>query len=72
MTKAVCEYPAQLSAQGELRPESAPATFSWATMDVSKSGVMGDATSATAEKGQRWLDSQSAALARRIEGLLGP
>jgi len=71
MTKAVCEYPAQLSAQGELRPESAPATFSWATEDVSKSGVMGDATSATAEKGRHWLSAQSNALARRIELLLG-
>jgi creatinine amidohydrolase len=71
MSKAVCEYPAQLSAQGELRPESAPATFSWTTEDVSKSGVMGDATSATAEKGRRWLDAQSNALARRIEQLLG-
>jgi creatinine amidohydrolase len=70
MTKAVCEYPAELSALGELRPESAPATFSWATEDVSVSGVMGDATSATAEKGQRWLNAQSAALARRIEQLL--
>jgi len=72
MTKAVREYPAQLSAPGKLRPESAPATFSWATQDISKSGVMGDAPSATAEKGQRWLDAQSAALARRIEALLGP
>lgn len=70
MPKAVCEYPAQLTDPGELRPEDAPAIFSWATEDVSHSGVMGDATAATAEKGRRWLDAQSTALARQIESLL--
>ena len=55
MTKAVCEYPARLGDPGELRPESAPATFAWASQDVSVSGVMGDATAATAEKGERWI-----------------
>jgi len=71
MPKAVCEYPAQLSDPGELRPEDAPAIISWSTEDISRSGVMGDATAATHEKGLRWLDAQSAALARRIEELLG-
>jgi len=70
MSKSVCEYPAQLSDPGELRPEDAPAIFSWATEDVSQSGVMGDATAATHENGRRWLEAESAALARRIEGLL--
>jgi creatinine amidohydrolase len=72
MAKAVCEYPAKLTDPGELRPESAPATYSWVTKDVSKSGVLGDATVATKEKGQLWLNAQSAALARRIEELLEP
>ncbi len=71
MSKAVCEYPAQLSDPGELRPEDAPVILSWATEDISKSGVMGDATAATHEKGQRWLEAQSTALARKITGLLG-
>jgi len=70
MTKAVCEYPAQLTDPGKLRPEAAPAIFSWATEDVSSSGVMGDATAATFEKGRLWLAAQSAALALRIEALL--
>jgi creatinine amidohydrolase len=70
MTKAVCEYPAQLTDPGELRPEDAAAIFSWATEDVSHSGVMGDATAGTAEKGRRWLEAQSVALAARIETLL--
>jgi creatinine amidohydrolase len=72
MSKAVCEYPTQLSDSGELRSEDAPVIFSWATEDVSKSGVMGDATAATHEKGQRWLEAQSSALAQRILELLGP
>jgi creatinine amidohydrolase len=55
MTQAVCEYPARLEDPGELRPEFAPATFSWITKDISRSGIMGDAPAATAEKGQRWL-----------------
>ncbi len=53
--KAVCEYPAKLEDSGTLRPEKAAATFAWLTSDVSKSGVMGDATLATMEKGRRWL-----------------
>ncbi len=70
MSKAICEYPAQLTAPGKVRPEDAPAIFSWATEDISVSGVMGNATAATAEKGHRWLDAQSTALAHRIEALL--
>jgi creatinine amidohydrolase len=72
MSKAVCEYPARLTDPGELRPESAPATFSWATQDISRSGVMGDAPAATLEKGRRWLAAASTALAARIEQLLRP
>ena len=70
MDRAVCEYPAHLDAPGVLRPEAAPAVFAWKTSDVSKSGVMGDATLATVEKGERWLDEASSALARKIEQLL--
>jgi creatinine amidohydrolase len=70
MDKAVCEYPARLDDPGELRPENAPAIFSWITSDISKSGVMGDATRATRENGLRWLDQASTALARRITELL--
>ena len=52
---ATCSYPARISDPGELRPECAPATFAWASQDVSPDGVMGDATAATAEKGERWI-----------------
>jgi creatinine amidohydrolase len=69
MRAASCEYPARLGDPGELRPECAPATFSWATQDVSGSGIMGDATAATAEKGARWLDQGADRYAEQIEEL---
>lgn len=70
MEKAVCEFPARLTDPGKLRPENAPAIFSWITSDVSESGVMGDATLATAEKGKRWMDEASELLAHKIISLL--
>jgi creatinine amidohydrolase len=65
-SKAVCEYPARLDDPGEVRPVAAPAMVAWASRDVSKSGVMGDATAATAEKGERWLEAASADFAQAI------
>jgi creatinine amidohydrolase len=56
MSKAVCEYPAHLGDPGEVRPVAAPALVAWASRDVSKSGIMGDATAATVAKGERWLE----------------
>jgi creatinine amidohydrolase len=64
--KAVCEYPAKLDDPGEVRPVAAPAMVAWASRDISKSGVMGDATAATAAKGERWLEAGSADLAQAI------
>lgn len=64
MDQAVCEYPVRLDDPGELRPENAPATYSWITSDISISGVMGNPSVATREKGRRWLDEASTALAR--------
>ena len=70
MTKAVCEYPARLDDPGELRPEAAPATFAWASQDVSQSGVMGDATAATAAKGAAWIAQLAAGYAGCITELV--
>lgn len=61
-----CEYPAHIDAPGLLRPEKAPATFAWLSSDLSRSGVMGDATAASAEQGQTWLYSGAASLAQRL------
>lgn len=56
MDKAVAEYPPTpsglLSWEGKL-------PVAWATRDISKSGVIGDPTTATKEKGDRILDSVS-------------
>jgi creatinine amidohydrolase len=54
--KAVCEYPARIGDPGEVRPVAAPALVAWASKDVSKSGIMGDAAAASAAKGERWLE----------------
>lgn len=61
MHEAVCDYPGHVGDPGELRPEFAPATFAWASQDISRSGVMGDAPAATAAKGVRWRDGLVAA-----------
>ncbi len=66
MDRAVCEYPARPEDPGELRPENAPAIFSWISRDISQSGTMGDATAASEEKGKRWMEEASSALAQRI------
>jgi len=60
------EYPATADSTGELRAEAAPAIFSWITSDLSSSGTIGDATLATSEDGQAWLDAGSRALADSI------
>lgn len=66
MDRAVCEYPARLDDPGEMRPENAPAIFSWISSDLSTSGVMGDATAATEEQGQAWFAASCASLADNI------
>jgi creatinine amidohydrolase len=69
LEKARCEYPARLDDPGELRPEAAPATFSWATQDVSATGIMGDAPAATEDKGRRWLELGAEKLGEQIAEL---
>jgi creatinine amidohydrolase len=66
MSAAVAEYCGRVEDAGDLRPERAPATMAWITSDLSKSGIMGDATAATAEKGELWLDKMSTATAASI------
>jgi creatinine amidohydrolase len=66
MSAAVCEYSGALSDPGELRPERAPATMAWVSSDLSRSGIMGDATAATSELGETWLAVTAAAFAAAI------
>jgi len=65
-SKAVCEFPARLGDPGLVRPVNAPALAAWASRDLSRSGIMGDATAATAAKGERWLEEGAASLAEAI------
>lgn len=71
MEKAVSEYPARREDLGDVRLGNSPAYLSWMSADISESGVMGDAKSATRAKGERWLDLGSAALAAKIASLDG-
>jgi creatinine amidohydrolase len=66
MSAAVCDYAGSINDPGELRAERAPATMAWITSDLSKSGIMGDATVATAELGRAWVDLSAAGMAAYI------
>lgn len=56
MDKAVKEYPQGLPSEGLLTMEG-KLPFAWLTRELTRSGVMGDATVATKEKGDRLLAS---------------
>lgn len=56
MDQALCEYPPALPGDNLLSMEGA-LPFAWVTRDLSRSGVVGDATAATKEKGDRLLHS---------------
>lgn len=58
MDRAVAEYPHGLPDDSLLSMEG-KLPFAWTTRDLSRSGVLGDATAATKEKGDRLLDSVS-------------
>lgn len=70
MEHAVREFPAHVDDPGELRPENAPVTFAWKTADLSRTGVMGDATIATATDGAAWLDASARTLATQLQALV--
>jgi creatinine amidohydrolase len=56
MDKAVTEYPYGLPEDSMLSMEGAN-PFAWVTRDLTQSGVLGDATAATQEKGEQMLAS---------------
>jgi creatinine amidohydrolase len=61
---ATCCWIGSLDDPKILQSEFAPATYAWKTLDISPSGVMGDATIGTAEKGQLWSERAAESLAR--------
>jgi creatinine amidohydrolase len=66
MDKAVKEYPQGLPEDSLLDMEG-KLPFAWLTKELSKSGVMGDATVATKEKGDRILESLASGWVRVIQ-----
>lgn len=66
MERAVCEYPPELPPESLLSIEG-KLPFAWVTKDLSQSGVIGDATTATREKGDRILASVAAGWVRTIQ-----
>ncbi|MCL2931870.1 MAG: creatininase family protein [Trichodesmium sp. MAG_R03] len=56
MDKAVCEYPQGLP-EGSMLSMEGKLPFAWLTRELTRSGVFGDATVATKEKGDRILEA---------------
>jgi creatinine amidohydrolase len=67
LSLAPCEFPARLEDEGQLRPEDAPAIYSWVTSDISTTGVMGNARAATRERGKALLEAETDSLVRQIK-----
>jgi creatinine amidohydrolase len=63
-------YIADITAPELLKPENASATFAWLTRDIAPSGVMGDPTPSSAEKGERWIEAAATAAAACLEAML--
>lgn len=68
MERAVAEYPNDLPEESLLSMEG-KLPFAWVTREVSQSGVMGDATVATKEKGDRLLESVSDSWVKLIKDI---
>jgi creatinine amidohydrolase len=62
-------YIADIAKPELLRPENAPAIFSWLTADIAPSGVLGDPRPATPEKGEHWIEETSAQIAKLLEAM---
>jgi creatinine amidohydrolase len=66
---ATCCWTGSLDDPKILKSEFAPATYAWKTLDISRSGTVGDATVATVEKGELWTRRAAEALAKRLREL---
>lgn len=69
MERAVAEFPPRAAQRVGL---AGPARRAWLTADVSRSGVMGDATAADAQQGERMLSDTARALAAALELMATP
>lgn len=68
MEQALTEYPHELPPDSLLSMEG-KLPFAWTTRDLSRSGVLGDATVATKEKGDRFLAALAQGWARLIRDI---
>jgi creatinine amidohydrolase len=66
---AVCDYAGTVESAGKLRAERAPATKAWISSDLSRTGIMGDATAGTAELGRHWVEKSAPAIAEAIAAI---
>jgi creatinine amidohydrolase len=64
--KFTTNYIARIDDPGVLKPEGSAANFSWLTMDIAPSGVLGDPAPATAENGERWVNEAAARVAEAL------
>lgn len=54
-----------------LKPEFSSANFAWLTRDIAESGVMGDPSAATVEKGDKWIAAAAASIAEALTAMHG-
>ncbi|MFT0812473.1 creatininase family protein [Synechococcus sp. OH20] len=66
--RLVCEYPQDLPEDSLISLEGR-ISFAWTTRDLSRSGVLGDATAATPEKGKLLVESMADGWVRLIRDL---
>jgi len=69
-TAYTINYIANIEQPELLLPENASATFAWLTRDIAPSGVMGDPTHSTAEKGELWIEEATTKIAAALEAML--
>ncbi len=69
MSQATCEYFGRVDQPALVKPVAAPILRAWVSRDLSKSGVMGDATIATVEKGRRWLALSADSMAQNLRAM---
>jgi creatinine amidohydrolase len=68
--KYTTNYIAHVDKPELLKPEFAPATFSWLTRDIAPSGVMGDPTPSTTQKGKQWVEEAAEKVAEALCAML--
>ncbi|WP_433970664.1 creatininase family protein [Tunturiibacter lichenicola] len=69
-TAYTTNYIANIEQPELLLPENASATFAWLTRDIAPSGVMGDPTASTPEKGELWIEEATTKIAAALEAML--